>query len=488
MVHPDGCLPEDPTECAYERGVLPFQDSNSTGFQSNESSTWDLIGIYTLSDHGERMGYTGNGMFGLDNVALGKSNDSGEIELPDQVVAAVADKDYFFGQFGLGSLPSNFSSFNDPIPNYLATLADKKIIPSLSYSYTAGAAWRERAPASLTLGGYDANRFDFPGISFRMHEEETGRFLQVGVQNILAENTLRGAVSLLSEGIYSFIDSRDPYVWLPEDAISEFVSAFGLTYDNATELYLVNDTIREKLVESSPTVTFILGENVQDRVGDTQSIRIPYAAFDLQASWPLYENETVNYFPIKRANASNQYTIGRTFLQEAYIIVDWERQNFTVAQARFDELKRRDLVTIPSKSHDEEGLSPSPSSSPANSGISAGAIAGIVVGIACGLASIGAIVYFCFRKRKQRWMAPTFTADAKMAEADVKAYVDHSPGELHSDSRPNELHAEAKVEMDASATNVHEAPSRSAQEDGSLAEVAGDRHFVHELPADDRRG
>ena len=34
MVHPDGCLPEDPAECAYDRGALPFQDANSTGFQS----------------------------------------------------------------------------------------------------------------------------------------------------------------------------------------------------------------------------------------------------------------------------------------------------------------------------------------------------------------------------------------------------------------------------------------------------------------------
>ena len=183
VVHPDGCLPEDPAECAYDRGALPFQDANSTGFQSNESSTWAPVGIYTLSPHGERMGYTGNGDFGLDVVALGESG-ADELELPGQVVAAIADKDYFLGHFGLGALPSNFTSFNDPASNYLATLADRKIIPSLSYGYTAGAAWRERAPASLTLDGYDANRLNFSDVSFRLVEEESNRFLQVGVQNV----------------------------------------------------------------------------------------------------------------------------------------------------------------------------------------------------------------------------------------------------------------------------------------------------------------
>lgn len=488
MIHPDGCLSEDPRQCAYDRGVLAFQDSNSTGFQSNESSTWDLIGIYTLSGHGERMGYTGNGVFGLDNVALGESDNTDELELPDQVVTAVADKDYFLGQFGLGYLPSNFSDFNDPIPNYLATLVDKNKIPSLSYGYTAGAAWRSRAPASLTFGGYDANRFNNSEVTFNMSEEETGRFLEVGLQKILAENTLRGTVSLLPEDIYSFIDSRDPYIWLPDDAIDECVSAFGLLYDNKTDLYLVNDTTRETLIRASPTITFILGEGIVDQEGETQSIRLPYAAFDLQATYPLYGNETINYFPIKRANVSDQYTIGRTFLQEAYIIVDWERQNFTVAQARFDELDRRNIVTITPKRDDEEEPSPTPLPDQPGPGLSGGAIAAIAVGIISGLALIGTVVYFWMRRRKQRHLASTFTADAKTANSDASGYVDQSPRELHGDSRPNELHPEAKVEMEASTTLVHEAPSRPTQGHGSLAELSGDQHLVHGLSGDSRNG
>ena len=109
--HPQGCTPDDPIDCPYDRGVLPFQGNNNTGFQANESSSWNLIGLYRLSWYGELMGYSGNGQFGFDNVVL--SNKSDALELPHQVVAAIADKSFYLGQFGLGPKPSNFTTFND---------------------------------------------------------------------------------------------------------------------------------------------------------------------------------------------------------------------------------------------------------------------------------------------------------------------------------------------------------------------------------------
>ena len=297
-------------------------------------------------------------------------------------------------------------------------------------------------------------------------------------------------MNLLSAGIYSFIDSRDPYIWLPDDAIDQFVSAFGLIYDNTTELYLVNDSVHAALTESSPTITFFLEESPQNRVGETQAIRIPYAAFDLQARYPLYDNKTVNCFPIKRANASNQYTIGRAFLQESYIIVDWERRNFTIAQARFDKLEQRNIIAITSKSDDEDEPALATDPAPASAGLSGGVIAGIAFGTIGGLLLVGTVAYFSVRRRRQRQLSPTYTADAKLTDVDTKGYVqvDRLLGELRSDSRPNELHLGGKVELDAGAPNVHELSPHSGQETRGLAEVTGDQHFVHELHGDNRDG
>jgi len=43
---------------------------------------------------------------------------------------------------------------------------------------------------------------------------------------------------------------------------------------------------------------------------------LPYAAFDLVADYPLVIDSS-RYFPLMRAANESQYTLGRTFLQEA---------------------------------------------------------------------------------------------------------------------------------------------------------------------------
>ena len=139
----------------------------------------------------------------------------------------------------------------------------------------------------------------------------------------------------LTTGILSLIDSTVPHIWLPFSACEIFEHAFGLTYDNDTDLYLVNSTIHSRLLNLNPTVTFKLGNDLSS--GPTVSISLPYGAFNLEAHYPIYtsnsSNSSVNYFPLRRAANDTQYTLGRTFLQEAYIIADYERSNFSVAQA-----------------------------------------------------------------------------------------------------------------------------------------------------------
>ena len=506
--HPQGCTSDDPTDCPYDRGVLPFEGTNNTGFQANESSSWDLIGLYKLSSYGEQMGYPGNGQFGFDNIAL--SNASDPLELQHQVVAAIADKSFFLGQFGLGPKPSNFTTFNEPIPNYMANLVSEEKIPSMSFAYTAGAHYRDKAPASLVLGGHDKNRYEPSELSFRMNADNV-RPLQVGLQNILAENTLRGAVSLLPISTYHLVDSTVPHIWLPDDAIDEFVSAFGLEYDNTTELYLVNDTIHEELLQRKPTVTFVLGNSSTEGIGLTQNIELPYAAFDLQAGYPFYENKTVNYFPIRRAANDTQYTIGRVLLQEACVIVDWERQNFTVAQARFD-MAEESLVPILSKASDgssnQTTTDETDGDSQNSSVLGAGAIAGIVVGVLLFFALIGIGGWLYLRKRKSKKVTAALTTDEKPDDSSTQKTLYPAYGsELESSNMLNEMPSDREAsEADGVAKwgrfSLQEAPTaplsvmhgrselsdsfrRSELGDNSRAEVSGDERLRHELPANE---
>lgn len=119
---------------------------------------------------------------------------------------------------------------------------------------------------------------------------------------------------LLSDPIDIFIDSTDPNLWLPEKVCEEFEKAFGLTMDNDTGLYLVNDTQNTELLNSNAEVTFRLSDVGSG--GDAVAITLPYEAFALTAKPPLVGNSSY-YFPLKRASNSTQYTLGRVFLQEA---------------------------------------------------------------------------------------------------------------------------------------------------------------------------
>ena len=163
----------------------------------------------------------------------------------------------------------------------------------------------------LIFSGYDTSRFTENPVDFTMAEDIT-RDLVVSLQSISYSGS--NSAVLLSESIHTYIDSTDPNLWLPKEACDAFEKAFGLTLDPASGLYLVNDTHRQTLLSTNAQVTFRLSDVKSG--GDTVSVVLPYSAFDLTAGPPLVDKSS-HYFPLKRANSTTQYTLGRVFLQEA---------------------------------------------------------------------------------------------------------------------------------------------------------------------------
>lgn len=109
--------------------------------------------------------------------------------------------------------------------------------------------------------------------------------------------------------ILSFLDATVSQIWLPLDACEAFERVFGLTFDTASGLYLVNETMHQ-----DATLVFTIGANTIST--PTVDLSFPYAAFDLQlTAYPNAPNAT-RYFPLRRAANDSQYTLGRTFLQE----------------------------------------------------------------------------------------------------------------------------------------------------------------------------
>lgn len=133
------------------------------------------------------------------------------------------------------------------------------------------------------------------------------------------------------------------------------------------------------------------------------AISLPYSAFDLNISWPHVESSTY-YFPLKRAANDTQYTLGRAFLQEAYIIADFERQNFSVWPCKWDSnTNNANVVAILSTN----STSNTPNSSGGNGssskkGLGTGAIAGIAVGAVAALAIVGAAAWLYIKRARAK--------------------------------------------------------------------------------------
>ncbi|KAF2202524.1 acid protease [Delitschia confertaspora ATCC 74209] len=344
-------------------------------FNPSASTTWHNRGFYLLWTE-QVMGLDGNGKYGFDTVGIGYLGERGPT-LKNTTVGALITPNFWLGHFGLNPKPTNFSAFEDPSPSYMTQLFQQNMIPSLSFGYTAGARYRFTSVlSSLTLGGYDTSRYIPNDLTFGFAPDNE-RDLVVPLVGIHANSATKSNVSLLTDPISVYIDSTLAELYLPTKLCKAFEDTFGLKYDNETELYLVNDMQHQQLLAENPNITFTLGQKYV--TNSTIDIVLPYAAFDLRAKPPYrgLQNESY-FFPIRRAANDAQFVFGRTFLQEAYLVVDWERQNFSVYQSSWVFGAQQNIVPIisPTLTRELEKADHRPKSTH----IATGRIIGIAIG------------------------------------------------------------------------------------------------------------
>lgn len=275
--------------------------------KQSELSTTGIFGLAIERNHNIAV----NALYGNDSIALSYPG-SGAPSLDKQLVGGIASNDIYMGMIGLNPASTNFTDFNNPIESYMSSLKSQNKIPSLSYGYTSGNQYRfNKVLGSLTLGGFDDSLLEPNDLKIGFGGD-SNYDLTINV-NSISMSSVDGKRILSSSWFPAFIDSTLPYFYLPLDVCQNFEEAFGITYDNETQLYLVNDTLHDKLVSQNANVTFTL-TNVTSQV--LVDIVLPYQAFDLMAEYPLVQNAT-RYFPLKRAKDNSETGLGRAFLQEA---------------------------------------------------------------------------------------------------------------------------------------------------------------------------
>ncbi|KAL8775101.1 MAG: hypothetical protein Q9209_000580 [Squamulea sp. 1 TL-2023] len=453
-----GCRPDDGV-CAEARGKL---------YNMNASSTWRPNGFWQLG-YERNLGIYANGLYGNDTIGLGIQGSGGPT-LTDQIMAVIGTKQIYVGMFAVNPKRTNYTGITEQgQASYMTTLKNQSLIPSVSFGYTAGAPYRlKKVLGSLTLGGYDQSRFTPNNMTFSF-APDTDRDIVVGIQSIVSTDQDGSTHDLLPTGINAYVDSTVPQIWLPLEACKEFERAFGLDYDSENQLYPVNSTLHTKLMAQNASITFRLGDS--DSGGQSIDITLPYDSFDLQAKPPFTANAT-RYFPLQRAANESQYTLGRTFLQEAYLTVDWERQNFSISQCSFDpRISQKNLVSIHSVDN-------STTATGQQGATSNGTIIGVAVGVAVAVVLIigGIAAFFIIQKRKRKQQGAE--ARTKGSDEEVeKIRQGFAKAELDTDSD------HARYEMgdpkaDLYAQTPQDSINREVKHLASHAELMGDRMTV----------
>jgi hypothetical protein len=251
----------------------------------------------------------------------------------------------------------------------------------------------------LVLGGTNLGRYSRNNATFSL---DANRNPVVNLDSITVSATGTppwgaGAYTLMVEPAQVMIDSTTPFLWLPESACRAFEQALGLRWNSSENLYFMNNsTIYNGLV--GPNLTFAFTLNDTPGSSNAVEINVPFSSLNLEISWPyvnISSTENIRYFPLKRASSELQYTLGRAFLQEAYLAVDYDRGNFSVHSPYFPPLNDEiEAITHP----DDVAKASSPSS---DGGLSTGAIIGIAIGVGLGVVALLAGGVIMYRRRKK---------------------------------------------------------------------------------------
>ncbi|KAE9374134.1 acid protease [Stipitochalara longipes BDJ] len=445
-VAPEGCGSGDPVNCTQLRGGEYNYNTSST-WVPNLADASTQIYYLTLESN---LGYAGKGIYGFDDITL-DFQGGGEVTLKNQTIAGIATEQYYMGLFGLAPRATNFSSDGAAVPSFMDNLRSQGKIPSISWGYTAGNQYRlSQVLGSLTLGGYDTSRFIPNDVSIPF-APDVDKDLTVQIDSISMDE----GVSLLPFPIPAFLDSTVPYLYLPASACALFESAFGLVWNETAQLYLVNSTQHIHLQTQKPNVTFTIGSN---STASKVNITLPYAAFDLTASDPLVDG-TARYFPLQRANNTSQYILGRTFFQEAYVIADFERKNFSVFQCNWVEAPQNIVAILPPAN---STLGPiSRPGAPSKDGVAK--IAGVAISAA--LLVLGAFLLWLYwwRPRQQKRTAIKLGSDPPTPRETQEYYkpeLECSPAgtmrfEVESGTKVDQI-----AEIDTKTLSLYEMPAR----------------------------
>ena len=203
---------------------------------------------------------------------------------------------------------------------------------------------QEGASAELSIGGPQAYLLDVA------LDVETGASpfnqlssisLWYGIQNddgaIDSENAGGKAGSRLV-----LISPIVPYMYLPLGICETAARYLPVIWNASLELYLWNMNHQySRIVKSPAFMAIVLADNFAKNI----TIKIPFQLLNLTLTPPIVDTPTL-YFPCKSAVVTNDFALGRAFLQAAFLGFEYEHSLAYIAQVPGPEMEQSVIMTF----------------------------------------------------------------------------------------------------------------------------------------------
>ncbi|KAL8945934.1 MAG: hypothetical protein Q9222_007600 [Ikaeria aurantiellina] len=323
------------------------------------SSTVDTTSItYSAHSHGFAADWTLGAMsnraearYITDQLTLNPIGTQRAISVPDLSIRMITEISTIYpdgseylpqlGQLALGAsnINQSFQVGNGDlinatlVPTYLFTSG---VIASASYGLHIGSAALD-LPLSLWFGGYDQSRVIGPINALPSHNNLLDNFfidlldIGFGVDNGASPFAYSSRDGLLAEGNSSISSSISvdlnpaaPYLYLPESTCAAILKDLPVTFQPKYGLYFWNtqDPQYARIISSPTYLGFTFRAANLDVANLT--IKIPFQLLNLTLEQPLIDVPTP-YFPCQPPQGSATYSLGRAFLQAAFIGVNWDQ-------------------------------------------------------------------------------------------------------------------------------------------------------------------
>jgi hypothetical protein len=415
-----------------------------------------------------------------------------------------------------------------PITNFNASLISGYLyetdqIASNSYGLHIGSS-ALGIPGSAFVGGYDQSRVlgEVTAQSYALYSLPIDLLdIGIGVAEAASPFTYPSKSGLLAQGNSSIgvalqvlIEATIPYLYLPGSTCDAIASQLPVTFQPDYGLYFWNtsDPQYMRIVTSPAYLSFTFRMNRSD--SQNMTINVPFKLLNLTLEEPLAHTPT-QYFPCRPVTNGGSYTLGRAFLQAAFVGVNWQSDlngSWFLAQAPGLNTPSTAVVTpirfsdtsISSSSNqwidswkgswtvlDESSSSsnttatgsdttPSATNSSASStssslgtkGISHSAIAGIILG--CVAVALALLSFFLIHRRKRRSTpAPVVPVDLYELNKQYSPVATRTPwAEIEHSNNTTVLELEnrqmqSRMELAASPVSTSREPNFAAEFQGS---------------------